>query len=31
LYKILEDFKARKPERQSVEPTSKRGGSHGRK
>lgn len=31
LYKILEDFKARKPETQSVEPASKRGGSHGRK
>ena len=31
LYKILEKFNARTPEKQSVEPTPKRGGSHGRK
>ncbi len=31
LYKILEKFKARTPEKRSVEPTPKRGGSHGRK
>lgn len=31
LYKILEEFKARKPEKQKVESTHQRGGSHGRK
>jgi hypothetical protein len=31
LYKILEEFKAKKSEKQSIEPTPKRGGSHGRR
>ena len=31
LYKILEEFKARKLGKRGAEPTSKRGGTHGRK